>query len=139
MTDLTPKQENFIEAYIDNGGNGTAAALEAYNTTDTNTAAVIASENLRKPKIVSALEEALPDHLLAQVHKEGLMATRPIYDKEGKLVGEDADFNARHKYLDSAYKIKGLYAPEKKLNVNLTISEVLDSLENGPNGQPPQR
>ena len=44
-------------------------ALEVYDTQDYNTAHVIASENLRKPTIIEALEEALPDKTLYQIHR----------------------------------------------------------------------
>lgn len=30
------------------------------------------------------------------------------------MVSEEPDYATRHKYLDSAYKMKGAYAPEKK-------------------------
>jgi hypothetical protein len=63
----------------------------------------------------------IPDKDLIKVHKEGLGATtkkphlidrddkgRPIYD----YIPEE-DFSVRHKYLDTAYKLKGKYAPEK--------------------------
>jgi phage terminase small subunit len=116
---LTRKQEVFVEKYIETGGNGTKAALDAYDTDNYMTAAAIASENLTKPKVQNALAEALPDDLLAKVHLEGLFATRAIFNKDGDNVGEDADFGIRAKYLDMAYKLKGQYAPEKRLNVNV--------------------
>lgn len=56
MEDLTPKQERFVKEYLDSG-NGTQAALKAYNTEDHNTAGVIAHENLRKPNIQKYLED----------------------------------------------------------------------------------
>lgn len=56
---LTDKQINFLSEYFRNGGNGTQAAMIAYNTNDQNVAAVIAHENLRKPKIVDYLEQTL--------------------------------------------------------------------------------
>lgn len=118
--DLTRKQETFVEKYIETG-NGTEAALAAYDTKSENVAASIASENLRKPKILDVLEEALPDHLLAEVHREGLYATKTVFDKDGESVAEDADFNARAKYLDMAYKLRGKYAPEKKLTLNVDV------------------
>lgn len=117
--DLTEKQEIFVDKYIETGGNGTEAALAAYDTTDRNTAAVIASENLIKPKILDVLEQALPDHLLAEVHREGLYATKAVFNDKGENVAEDADFNARAKYLDMAYKLRGKYAPDKKLTVHV--------------------
>lgn len=63
---------------------------------------------------------------LALVHKEGLSATT----KKPHLVGRDAkgapvleyvdeaDYAVRHKYLDTAYKLRGSYAPEKHINAN---------------------
>lgn len=78
-------------------------------------------------------EEYLPDKDLAKVHKEGLKATtkkphlidrddkgRPIYD----YVKEN-DFQTRHKYLDTAYKIKGRHAPDK-LDVVVEKKPILD-------------
>jgi len=55
--ELTPKQDKFLKRYIETG-NGTQAALEVYNTVSENTAAQIASENLRKPSILEKFREA---------------------------------------------------------------------------------
>lgn len=54
---LTHKQEQFVQEYVANGGNGTQAALAVYNTTDPNTAHVIASENLQKPTVAERATE----------------------------------------------------------------------------------
>lgn len=116
---ITQKQKTFADAYIENGGNGTQAALVAYETESKDTARAIASENLIKPNVVNYLEAALPDDLLAEVHREGLFATKTVFDKDGNVLAEDADFNARAKYLDMAYKILGKYAPEKSVRVNI--------------------
>lgn len=127
-TNLTRKQRNFVNE-VAITGNATQAALKVYDTDSYMTAANIASENLNKPKIINALEEALPDELLAKIHREGLYATKPIYNDDGDIIAEDADFNARHKYLDSAYKLKGRYAAEKHVNLNVDVEaspEILD-------------
>ena len=56
---LTIKQRRFVDAYIRNGGNGTGAVFDAgYETDSERSAQVIASENLKKPVIMLALEEA---------------------------------------------------------------------------------
>lgn len=118
---LTKKQRGFVKDYIKNG-NGTQAAINNYNTTDENTAAVIASENLIKPKIQNAILEALPDELLSQIHREGLFASKAIYIKTeagSEKVDEEPDYAVRHKYLDTAYKLRGDYAPEKSITVNI--------------------
>lgn len=52
---MTIKQKKFVQEYIKNNGNGTKAALAAYDTNDYNTAHSIASENLQKPTIRKAL------------------------------------------------------------------------------------
>ncbi len=52
---ITKKQKAFADKHLETG-NGTKSALETYDTQDENTAAVIASENLRKPKIIEYLE-----------------------------------------------------------------------------------
>lgn len=44
----------------------------------------------------------LPDDLLMKVHTEGLTATKHLKD-----IGEVEDYQTRHKYLETAYKITG--------------------------------
>ncbi len=97
---------------IASGANGVQAALANYDTEDYSTAGMIASENLKKPKIIQALEEALPDELLNEVHREGLLAVG---------IADVPDYSVRAKYLDMAYKRKGLYAAEKHVNLNVEV------------------
>lgn len=114
---ITPKQKKFADAYLESG-NGTLAVMESYDVPQDkpNLAAVIASENLTKPNVINYLEAALPDDLLARIHKEGLEATR--------LEDDGPDFNVRHKYLDTAYKLKGSYAAEKSINMNVSAKDL---------------
>lgn len=56
---LTAKQKAFVAEHLSNGQNGTLAAAKAYKVVKPNTAAVIASENLRKPNIKEAIRKAL--------------------------------------------------------------------------------
>jgi hypothetical protein len=72
------------------------------------------------------MDEHLPDDVLAKVHREGLMASKNIYknnNESGEIenVGQEPDYSVRHKYLDSAYKLKGSYAAEKTTSLNLNI------------------
>ncbi len=55
------RQRAFIDAYIRNGGNGSSAYVEAYNTTNENTAKSGACDLLTKPYIKSAVEERKAD------------------------------------------------------------------------------
>lgn len=131
---LTKKQKGFVKEYAKTG-NGVQSALKAYDTDDYATAGVIAVENLEKPKIQNALDEALPDELLTDIHREGLLATRPFFNDDGDKVAEDADYNVRHKYLDTAYKLKGSYAPEKRVTLNVQVepTEQIQELANNLN------
>lgn len=55
---MTLKQQLFVNKYLEMG-NGTAAAMEVYNTEKMNVAAEIAYENLRKPEIKNAINAYL--------------------------------------------------------------------------------
>lgn len=61
---LTAKQRLFVSYYLVDL-NGTEAALKAYDTTDRNVAAAMASENLRKPNIREAIDEALAGRIMS--------------------------------------------------------------------------
>lgn len=52
---LSPKQQSFINAYLQTG-NATEAAMQVYNTSKRSVAAQIGYENLRKPDIKQAIQ-----------------------------------------------------------------------------------
>lgn len=72
---LTRKEQGFV-ADIAKGKSGTEAAKNNYDVKNDNTAAVIASENLRKPHIIASLADAFPDDLLQGKHLELLNSAR---------------------------------------------------------------
>lgn len=115
---ITPKQKAFADRYLKTG-NGKQSALAVYDTDSEGVAATIASENLMKPNVINYLEAALPEELLAQKHKEGLEAS---YTDE--WVDEAPDYSVRAKYLDMAYKLKGNYAAEKSINMNVNAKDL---------------
>lgn len=107
---LSRKQKIFVEEYIKTG-HGTNSALKAYDTKDEHVARSIATENLTKPVIIKEIMSAadrIPDDLIEQVHLEGLQSTDIMHRP---------DYAVRHKYLDTAYKLKGSYAPEKSVQI----------------------
>ena len=67
------------------------------------------------------MEKHLPDRLLAKKHKEGLDASRKII-VEGTEVAQEPDYAVRHKYLDSAYKLKGKYVTNESQQNTLIIN-----------------
>ena len=114
----TEKQKKAFINSVENGGNISKAMRDAKYSDKT----AKNPDKLTKSKGWEELcDEFLPDRKLAKVHKEGLNATtkkphlidrddkgRPIYE----YTDED-DFSVRHKYLDTAYKLKSKYPAEK--------------------------
>ncbi len=129
MNKLTRKQRGFVKDYVETG-NGTQSALKNYDTKDYMTANQIAVENLQKPAIQNAIKsiaEQIPDELLVQVHLEGLNASRTIKTEDDEIV--EPDYAVRHKYLDTAHKLKGTYAPDRSLNLNVNLDNGLTDEE----------
>jgi len=130
MNDLLTKQDKTFVKEIVETGNKTQSAKKAYKYKNNNTAGVMALEKLRIPKIQNAIKsiaDQLPDDKLVEVHLEGLEAGKHIYknnNETGEIddLGVEADYAVRHKYLDSAYKLKGSYVTEKPPSPNIHIS-----------------
>lgn len=74
-TRLTPKQQAFVDAYT---GNGTAAARAAGYKGNDATLAQVASENLKKPEVLAAIQarNQVPAQVRAAVAAAGRIATR---------------------------------------------------------------
>lgn len=147
---LTKKQKGFVKDYVLTE-NGTQSALKNYDTTDEHTAAVIASENLTKPEIIEAVTETkkrladrIPDELIEKVMLEGLEANKVISanitygdaDEKTNDFIEIPDHQTRHRFLDSAIKVKGEYAAEKHvtLNMDIPVSDDIKELAKKLNG-----
>lgn len=123
MTGLTKKEKGFVNEYIKTG-HGTESALKVYDTDDRDVAGVIASQNLGKLKIQQAIAERLSDDLLEEKHLALLNKTDKKYDSEGNIISEEIDVQAVAKGLDMAYKVKGSYAPDKNINLNVTMQPI---------------
>lgn len=87
---LTKKQKAFADEVIETG-NGTQSALKTYDTEDYSTAGMIASENLKKPKIIEYIESHAPGAMLriVEISKTAkneavkLSANKDIVDRAG--------------------------------------------------------
>lgn len=108
MDRLTKKQRIFVNEYADTG-NGTRAALEAYDTDDEDVAAVIAVENLGKPKIQEELR------------KLGFDSNNAKRVVSNILNDETAEAKDRLKASEIIFKVHGDFAPEKHVNVNVEV------------------
>lgn len=115
---LTPKKALFIKEY-NKTGNGTRSAMKSYDVSSENSANVLANRLLKEPAVarrIKSIAERIPDDLLLKVHTDGLKAT---YDNvfEGKVISKSKDYSVRQRYLDTAYKLKGSYAPDKHVGI----------------------
>lgn len=112
---LTKKQKDFVKEYIETG-NGTQAALKAYNTDKPNTAKAIASENLTKPNVRAYLES------------KAERASEIVFDIAENGENDGVRLNASKDILDRAG-----YKPVEKLqsivlNVDLTERTYIESI-----------
>lgn len=127
---LTLKQQLFIKAYIETK-NATEAARRVYDCKNDVVAASIGFENLRKLQIADALEAyGLTDIRLFDKLNEGLEATKVI---SARIVGKDAneqtddfidipDYATRHKYLETALKMKKRLGAEATVAIQTNIT-----------------
>lgn len=130
---LTKQDKAFVEEYVETG-NKTQAVNKAFKNKhkNDNVAGVIGNRMLRKVKIQNAIQsiaERIPDELLEKTHLEGLEAGKRIFknnNESGEIedMGVEPDYATRHKYLDTAYKLKGSYAPDKNININMNVKSI---------------
>ena len=126
---LTKQDKGFVKDLIETG-NATKSVIKNYGVKDSNYAGVKGTRLIRKDKIKQALKtvaDSLPDKDLIKVHKEGLQAGKHIYknnNETGEIedMGVEADYAVRHKYLETAYKIKNYFpkdSPTTAVQVNI--------------------
>lgn len=125
----TIKQQKAVKELVVNGGNVAEAMRKAeYSENTINT-----PQKLTESKgFIELWDEVIPQELLVKVHKEGLEANKIISanitygdaDEKTNDFIEVPDHPTRHKFLDMAHKLKGSYAPEKALTLNLDIAEL---------------
>ena len=123
---LTKKEEGFVKDYAKTG-NGVQSALKNYDTEDYQTANQIAIQNLQKPIIQEAIKsiaESIPDEKVTQVILDGMEANKRVTSMT-EPDSIDPDHPTRLKSADMAIKLKGLYAPEKTLNINADLTPIL--------------
>lgn len=127
MAKMTFKQQAFCEAYVENGGNATKAALTAGYSTKT--ARQMGTETLAKPYVgeyIAKFKEKASNKALVTVEDvvRGLM-------HEAQGLGEDTSTSARV----AAYKALSDYTggfdtnKQKTVNIEMTHEQWLESLD----------
>lgn len=118
---LTRKQNFFVKGIL-NGQSATQAALVAYNTEDPNVAKVIASENLTKPNVREALEEALSSNGLTLDIITGNIGN--LANSKPEKVSSDAVLKANVELL----KLHGAYPDKKSYQFSLSAKAEIRSM-----------
>ncbi len=100
---LSHKEKKFVENVI-SGMNGTQAALAAYETDSTNTAAVIACRNIRKAKIINIINTNLSYYGLLDLAFQRLSEALNA-NKSETSISSVPDHNIRLKASDRTIKL----------------------------------
>lgn len=131
----TIRQQLAVEKMLENQGNVSKAMREAgySEAMAKNPQTLTKSEGFRE-----LLEQKLPDSLLLKTHLEGLEANKIVSARAKTARGEpiDADEDTddfievpdhptRHKYLETAYKIKGKMTGEAASVFNVIVPVII--------------
>ena len=150
--ELTLKQRKWLDIYLQTG-NATEAAMQVYDCKDRPSAATIGWENLRKLDYTAFMEAAgITDKLLQEKLLEGLDSTKQIGARKivqgartGHEIRVDAmtdtddfidvpDYAVRHKYLETALKLKKRLVEKESLSIEGNISKITITREPVKNG-----
>lgn len=123
----TLKQRKAVEALVESGGIiGKAMVKGGYSENTAKTPQKLTESDGWK----ELMGKYLDDKKLVKVHEAGLEATfeKPIIvgrDEKGRPeyeYVEKPDFNVRHKYLETAYKVKDKIQPDLPQTVNTQVN-----------------
>jgi len=113
LTDLTLKQRTFAEEYVRENGNGTKAAKKAgYAETS---AHVIASENLRKPKVVEVI------NYLTRKHEISADRVLTRLDNLSMKAEEDGQYSVSARCEELLGKSLGMWV-DRSVSVNVDLN-----------------
>src|SRR3990167_1480748 len=119
---LTLKQETFVNEYIKNGGNGTQAALQAYDTSP-EVARRIASENLTKPDITTRIDQILSTQRLTLDQNLGNLVK--LANHEPEKISDATVLNANLTLL----KLRGADPGTKHTTFNVSFKAKLKEMK----------
>jgi len=115
FNELTEKEQTFC-VEIAKGKTQTQAAMNSFEVSSMESAKVIGSQLMSRDKIKLSLEELMEHHGL----------TKSFRVQKLKTHVENRDPNVSLKALDQSWKLDGSYAPEKHLNVGISIQDILE-------------
>lgn len=110
MERLSKKEKGFADDYLETG-NGTQSAINNYDTEDRDVAGVIASQNLRKLRIIeylesnaeSAISRIVDLSMTAENEAVKLSANKDIVDRAGfKPIERNVNLNIETKHIEGS-------------------------------------
>ena len=108
----TLKERKFINAYIANNGNAAKTYRILHPKYTGGNAKVLGCQAVTKLNLTTTelLDEmGMTDEALNEILQSGLAAKKPVKGREELFT----DYPTIHKYLDTAFKLKGTYPAEK--------------------------
>jgi hypothetical protein len=136
MADLNIRQRKLIKLTVE-GKKRKEAGIEAGfspKTAESQASQTLAKPNVREAFLAAMDKAGITDDRLAKVMDEGLKANRAVVgtDATGKTMDfmDVPDHSTRHKFFDSATKIKGLEAA-KKIEAHHSFDDLIDDLDDG--------
>ena len=124
-------------------GNATEAARQVYDVNGDDSARAIGAQKLAILSVAEIMDDkGLTDDKLVEVLNKGLESTKPIgalvlikngkdgkpeqilKDNEGQI--EVADYAIRHKYLETALKLRGHLSSDKGTNVLVNVNNTIE-------------
>lgn len=124
MTKLTLKQQRFVNAYL-RTGNGRQAAQDAGYSGSPHTLEQIASENLRKPEVTTAIaaafkpEEDLKERVVTEIKTLAFAPTDEPLGQSHKL-----------KALEMLAKVMSMFKENPEVNVEVNIPKSYKDIRN---------
>lgn len=119
---MTLKQKAFVKKYLETG-NGTQSALDVYNTDNPDVAANIASENLRKPKVIEEINKVLDRKGLSIEQVSESVGDILRRGPETKVTGDNVLRAA-----ELAYKLHGAFPASKSSHFRLDVRQDLEKM-----------
>ena len=117
---LTMPQKKFVAGVV-SGQNPSQSAKIAYPTQTEASARVTATENMKKRKIQNAIERALIKSNLSEQR-----LTDIISDAIGTETPNTIDWSTKHRYIDTALRLKGYLNKDSVSNTQVNIGIGLD-------------
>ena len=120
---MTLKQKLFVKEYLNNGGNGTGAAMSVYNTKDPNVAHSIAVDNLRSPTVKAEIQEALES-----VGLDLISISKLLKKATTSGLGQKATNSDSLRGIELMLKLQNAYPTQRTSHLRVNLRQELEKM-----------